>query len=46
MNWDVYDVIMVRNKCSFRQAQQTFADFLGIKDFKPHRGKSTSNKNP
>ena len=46
MNWDIYDVIMVRNKCSFRQAQQTFADFLGIKDFKPHRGKSTSNKNP
>ena len=42
MNWDIYDVIMVRNKCSFRQAQQTLADFLGIKDFKPYGGKSTS----
>ena len=39
-NWDIYDVIMVRNKCSFRQAQQTFADFLGIKAFKPYGGKS------
>ena len=42
MNWDIYDVIMVSNKCSFQQAQQTFADYSGIKDFKPHRGKSTS----
>ena len=42
MNWDIYDVIMLRNKCSFRQAQQTFADFLGIKDFRPYGGKSES----
>jgi len=42
MNWDIYDVIMLRNKCSFRQAQQTFADYLGIEDFKPYEGKSTS----
>jgi DNA primase len=42
MNWDIYDVIMVKNKCGFRQAQQTFADFLGIKDFKPYEGKSTN----
>ncbi len=42
MNWDIYDVIMVSNKCSFQQAQQTFADFLDIKDFKPYGGKSTS----
>ena len=42
MNWDIYDVIMVRKKCSFRQAQQTFAEFLGIKDFNPYGGKSTS----
>lgn len=40
MNWDIYDVIMARNKCSFRQSQQTFADFLSIKDFKPYGGKS------
>ena len=30
MNWDIYDLIRVRNKCRFQQAQQTFADFLGI----------------
>ena len=42
MNWDIYGVIMVRNKCRFQQAQQTFADFLDIKDFKPYLGKSTS----
>lgn len=42
MNWDIYGVIMFRNKCGFQQAQQTFADFLDIKDFKPYRGKSTS----
>ena len=42
MNWDIYDVIIVRKKCSFRQAQQTFADFLSIKDFKPYGGKATS----
>jgi len=42
MNWDIYDVIMIRNKCSFRQAQQTFADYLSIKDFQPYGGKSTS----
>jgi len=42
MNWDIYDVIMVSNKCSFQQAQQTFADYLGIEDFKPYLGKSES----
>jgi len=42
MNWDIYDVIMVKKKCSFQQAQQTFADFLSIKDFKPYGGKSES----
>jgi DNA primase len=40
VDWDIYDLIMARNKCSFRQAQETFADFLGIKDFIPHKGKS------
>ncbi len=42
MNWDIYDVIMVKNKCDFRQAQQTFADFLDIKHFNPYEGKSTN----
>ena len=40
VDWDVYDLIMARKKCSFRQAQQTFSDFLGIKNFIPHKGKS------
>ncbi len=40
VDWDIYDLIMARNKCSFRQAQQTFSEFLGIKDFIPHNGKS------
>jgi len=42
MDLDIYDVIMLSNKCSFRQAQQTFADYLGIRDFKTYGGKSTS----
>ena len=40
VDWDIYDLIIARNKCSFRQAQETFSDFLGIKDFIPHKGKS------
>ena len=40
VDWNIYDLIMATNKCSFRQAQQTFSDFLGIKDFIPHKGKS------
>jgi len=40
VDWDIYDLIMVSNKCSFRQAQQTFSAFLGIKEFIPHTGKS------
>ena len=40
VDWDIYDLIMARNKCSFRQAQQTFSAFLGIKEFIPHTGKS------
>ena len=33
VDWDIYDVIMVRTKCSFKQAQYVFAHYLGIKDF-------------
>ena len=37
-DWDIYDVIMLKEKCSFRQAQQIWADYLGIKDVEFHRG--------
>lgn len=39
-DWDIYDVIMLRKNCRFRQAQQIWADYLGIKDFKAFDGKS------
>ena len=39
-DWDIYDVIMLRNKCRFRQAQQIWAEHLGIEDFKPYDGTS------
>lgn len=39
-DWDIYDVIMLRKKCRFWQAQQIWADYLEIKDFKPYDGKS------
>ena len=29
-NWDVFDLIMMREKCSFRGAQERFASFLGL----------------
>ena len=38
-DWDVYDLIMLREKCSFRQAQQVWADYLGVK-IRFHDGKS------
>ena len=31
-DWDIYDVIELREKCSFYQAQQIWAEYLGIKD--------------
>jgi DNA primase len=39
-DWDIYDVIMLREKCSFRQAQQIWADYLGLKDVSFYRGES------
>ena len=30
---DVYELIKLKRKCSFHQAQQIFADYLGIEDF-------------
>jgi DNA primase len=39
-DWDIYDVIMIRKKCRFRQAQEMWAEHLGIKDFKAYDGNS------
>ena len=45
-DWDIYDVIMLRKKCSFREAQQTWAKYLEIQDFKPFDGDSTGIPEP
>ena len=39
-DWDIYDVIKLREKCSFREAQQIWADYLGIVDVEFYRGHS------
>ena len=39
--WDIYDIIIKVNKCSFREAQKTFAEFMGITDFVPYDGKDS-----
>ena len=39
-DWDIYDVIMLREKCSFRQAQQIWAEYLGILDISFYLGAS------
>jgi len=33
VDWDVYDVVVARKKCSFKHAQNLFARHLGISDF-------------
>ena len=45
-NWDIYDLIQIRNKCNFRDAQWTWADYLGIKNFKPYDGTSSRIPEP
>jgi len=44
--WDIYDLIMIREKCGFREAQRRFADFLGIEDFVPYAGGSDPRPAP
>ena len=36
--WDIYDLIRLREKCGFKEAQQVWADYLGVKDFVPYGG--------
>jgi DNA primase catalytic core len=35
-DWDIYDVIMRRKKCSFREAQQEFAGYVGEAEFQTY----------
>ena len=38
-DWDIYDIIMLKDHCDFPQAQKKFAEYLGIKDVEFHRGR-------
>jgi len=37
-DWDVYDLIMMKRNCSFKEAQVDFAKYLGIDDINLHSG--------
>ena len=37
-NWDIYDLIMRKEKCSFQEAQITFAKFLKIDNIEVYKG--------
>ena len=39
MDCDIYDLIIICRRCSFIEAQQALAGYLGISDFEPARGK-------
>ena len=45
-DWDVYDLIMLRNTYPFKTAQQVWAEHLGVKDFKPYDGSSPGVPEP
>jgi len=45
-NWDIYDLIMVRNKCSFREVQIAFSKYMGIEDFIPYSGTAEHRPTP
>ncbi len=36
-DWDIYDLIMLKEKCGFAEAQSIFADFLGTEIIKYNR---------
>jgi len=46
LSWDIYDLIMLREKCRFKKAQRIWADYLGIRKFKPFDGKSENVPDP
>jgi DNA primase len=45
-DWDIYDLIMLRKKYRFRQAQQVWAEHLGVTDFTFYDGGSPSIPEP
>jgi DNA primase catalytic core len=36
-DWDIYDLIMLKENCTFRQAQAKFATYLGTEDLELHK---------
>lgn len=38
-DWDIYDLIMLKDNCNFRQAQRKFAEFLGIENVEFKKGR-------
>lgn len=42
-DWDIYDVIMRKKKCSFREAQQEFAGYVGETQFQSHKNRTDDN---
>ena len=38
-DWDIYDLIMLKDHCNFPQAQEKFAKFLDLKDVEFHQGR-------
>jgi len=42
-DWDIYDIIMLKDNCNFSQAQMKFAKHLGIKDVEFHKGLYQTN---
>lgn len=44
-DWDIYDLIVLKEGCTFRQAQETFAKSLGIEieDFKFYKGRTNAS---
>ena len=45
-HWDIYDIIMLREKCSFSQAVLIWAKHLGLKDVKYQRGSTQQIPDP
>jgi DNA primase catalytic core len=46
MDCDIYDLIIMRRRCSFIEAQRILAGHLGISDFGPVKGKRSLEEEP
>jgi DNA primase len=45
-DWDIYDVIQLREKCSFNHAQRNWAQYLGIQDVTFQQGTGQNVPDP